>query len=91
MYEEVLPAVPEILVVPPVTRDAAEADLVPVPEGAPEAYEELRVPVIEVGVDEPMEEFIAADPLRPCTEPWLPKNCCCPLWPGWFFRPCEVS
>ena len=36
-YEEDLPAVPEILVVPPLTRDAAAADLVAVPEVPPVA------------------------------------------------------
>ena len=43
-----------------------------------ESRKNMDLPAIEGAVDEPIEEFIAAEPLRPCTEPWLPKNCCCP-------------
>ncbi len=71
LLAEDLPAVPEILVVPEVRVDA-EPDLVTVEALRVPAIEALRVPEAVGAKEEPMEEFIDALPLRPCTEPWLP-------------------
>lgn len=75
--DELLPVVPEILVVPDV-RVAEEPDLVSVEALRVPAMDALRVPDAVGANDDPMEEFIVALPLRPCTEPWLPLNTC---WP----------
>ena len=66
-----LPSVPEILVVPEV-RTAVEPDLVTVEALRVPALAALRVPEAVGANEDPIEEFIEALPLRPCTEPWLP-------------------